>query len=72
MRIICMLFLLMSAVAEARSLEGVEFANTATVSGETLKLNGLGLRSKRKLFMNFKVYVAGLYAETTSKSADEG
>ena len=37
---------------------------TVTVEGKTLKLNGTGLRKK----MVFKVYVAGLYLETTSSS----
>jgi len=43
--------------AAAGVLAGVEMPDTATVGGEKLVLNGMGLR--KKLFI--KVYVAGLY-----------
>jgi len=49
---------------DAAELEGVKLADTVTVNGQTLVLNGLGLRTK--LF--FKVYVAGLYLP--GKTAD--
>jgi len=48
------------------SLAGVTLPDTTQVSGKTLALNGLGLRSK----MMFKVYVAGLYVEQKSADAD--
>lgn len=54
---------LLSTVAGARELEGVQMPDTAQVEGKSLKLNGVGLR--KKLFFN--VYVAGLYVETPSK-----
>ncbi len=54
---------LLSTVAGARELEGVQMPDTAVVEGKSLKLNGVGLR--KKLFFN--VYVAGLYVETPSK-----
>ena len=43
--------------AAAAELAGVSLPDTATVGGETLQLNGLGLR--KKFFI--KVYVGGLY-----------
>jgi len=49
----------------AGELAGVKLPDTLTVSGRTLKLNGLGLRKKAI----FKVYVGGLYLEAPSKDA---
>jgi hypothetical protein len=51
--------------AFAREVAGVTLPDTTTVEGKTLKLNGMGLRTK----VVFKVYVAGLYLETPSKDA---
>ena len=49
----------------AREVAGVTLPDTATVEGKTLKLNGMGLRTK----VVFKVYVLGLYLETPSRDA---
>lgn len=57
--------LLAGLPALARELHGVKAAETITAGGKELKLNGLGLR--KKAF--FKVYVAALYLESTSKDA---
>ncbi|MDQ3582112.1 MAG: chalcone isomerase family protein, partial [Pseudomonadota bacterium] len=54
---ILMLTGLLSAPAGAVEIEGVKLADTATVAGRDLVLNGAGLR-KRLLF---DVYVASLY-----------
>ncbi|MGH8732697.1 MAG: chalcone isomerase family protein [Burkholderiales bacterium] len=54
---ILMLTTLLSAPAGAVEIEGVKLADTATVAGRDLVLNGAGLR-KRLLF---DVYVASLY-----------
>ena len=51
--------------ALAKEVAGVSLPETATVEGKALKLNGMGLRKK----VVFKVYVAGLYLETSSKDA---
>jgi hypothetical protein len=56
---------LVAAFALAGELAGVKMADTETVDGKTLQLNGMGLRKK----MIFKVYVAGLYLESPSKDA---
>src|SRR5436853_992568 len=55
--------LAVAAVVLAGEVAGVKMADTVTVEGKTLKLNGMGLRKK----VVFKVYVAGLYLEAPSK-----
>lgn len=47
----------------AKEVAGVKVAETASVSGKELKLNGAGLRKK----FIFDVYIAALYVENTSK-----
>jgi hypothetical protein len=56
---------LSAAIASAGEAAGVRMPDTATIEGKTLKLNGIGLRTK----VVFKVYVLGLYLETPSKDA---
>jgi hypothetical protein len=56
---------LVAAPAFAAEFEGVTSPDTVTVDGKTLNLNGMGLRQK----FVFKVYVASLYVEHTSKNA---
>ena len=51
----------------AGSLAGVSLPDTATVGGQTLQLNGLGLREK--YFID--VYVGGLYLPSKSSDADQ-
>ncbi len=63
MKKLVMLSLMLSSLAFAGELKGVKMADTVTVEGKELKLNGMGLRTK----VIFKVYVAGLYLETKSK-----
>ncbi len=46
-------------------IAGVTMPDTVTAEGKSLKLNGMGLRTK----VVFKVYVAGLYLETPGKDA---
>jgi Chalcone isomerase-like len=53
--------------SSAAELAGAAFPDTMNAGGNTLKLNGLGLRKK---FM-FKVYVGGLYLESLSTDADK-
>ena len=64
-----MIALLLSLVApaDAASLAGVTLPDTATVGGQSLVLNGLGLREK----FYFDIYVGGLYlpAKTTAASS---
>jgi hypothetical protein len=53
---------LLSLTAAAGELKGVKMPDTIDVEGKTLKLNGMGLRTK----VVFKVYVLGLYLEAPS------
>jgi predicted enzyme involved in methoxymalonyl-ACP biosynthesis len=54
---------LLAAPAFAAELEGVTSADSLTVEGKALSLNGMGLRQK----FIFKVYVASLYVEHPAK-----
>lgn len=65
---IAVMSVLISCSAMALEIEKVKFDDTLQAQGQSLVLNGVGLRTKRKIGMNFKVYVAGLYA--TAKSSD--
>ena len=55
----------MSAGAQPVEMEGQKFEPTVQVGGQTLNLNGVGLR-RRAIF---KVYVAGLYVPQKSTNA---
>lgn len=61
------------AAAFAATLAGVTMSDTATVGGQTIQLNGLGLREK----LTFDIYVGALYLQhkttsgSTAISADE-
>jgi len=57
--------LLPAALLLAGEAAGVKMPDTVTVEGKTLRLNGIGLRKK----VMFKVYVAGLYLENSSRDA---
>ncbi|MEM7051084.1 MAG: chalcone isomerase family protein [Acidobacteriota bacterium] len=65
---LCALIALTLALpAQAGKLAGVTLPETVQVEGETLDLNGMGLRTR--LFI--KVYVAGLYLAEKSSSAEQ-
>jgi hypothetical protein len=55
--------LLLAVPALAKEFKGVKMPDSIEVGGKTLKLNGMGLRTKAI----FKVYVAGLYLEEPSQ-----
>ena len=57
--------LALAAGLGAADLAGVTMPDTVTVSGKTLRLNGLGLRTK----VFFKIYVGGLYLENPTHDA---
>jgi hypothetical protein len=54
-----------AAVAQPVTVEGVKFEPTTTVGGQSLVLNGAGLRTRAF----FKVYAAGLYVPRKSSDA---
>lgn len=58
-----------SPTASAAECEGVKFADTVTVDGKKLVLNGLGMREAT--IFSVDVYVAGLYVEKKSKNPKE-
>lgn len=60
---------LIAVSAHAKEIEKVSFSDSTTAAGQELQLNGVGLRTKRKLGMDFRVYVAGLYLKTKSTDA---
>ncbi|GAB4468505.1 MAG: chalcone isomerase family protein [Burkholderiaceae bacterium] len=55
-----------AAHAQSIELEGVKFEPTVQVGGQTLQLNGAGIRTR----VFFKVYVAGLYVPQKSTDAN--
>lgn len=55
-----------SLTAFAGELKGVKMPDTTQIEGKTLKLNGMGLRTKAF----FKVYVLGIYLETPTTDAN--
>lgn len=61
------LALLLSLSAHAGTLAGVTLPDTASVGGQTLVLNGLGLREKYFL----DIYVGGLYLPAKSRDASQ-
>lgn len=58
---------LTASVAPAGELEGVTMPDEITIDDSTLQLNGMGVRKK----LWIEVYVAGLYLETPTSSADQ-
>lgn len=54
-----------AAAAQPVTVEGIAFAPTAQLAGQTLQLNGTGLRTRAI----FKVYAAGLYVPKKSAEA---
>lgn len=54
-----------ASIVFAGEVAGVKMPDQIAAEGKTLRLNGMGLRTK----IVFKVYVAGLYLETLSKDA---
>lgn len=60
---IVLLSTLLALSSFAAEFKGVKMDDQVTVDGRTLKLNGMGLRTK----FIISVYVAGLYVESPSK-----
>ena len=64
--IAALLALLALAPAQARTLAGVEVPDTVVVDGNTLQLNGMGLRAATAL--RVKAYVGALYLSEPSSN----
>jgi hypothetical protein len=68
MRYIPLLFVMLSVTPLwAVEIEGVSVPDSATVAGETLKLNGAGVRTK----FFFDIYVGALYLSERATSAGQ-
>lgn len=63
--IVALICLTLTSVSAQQTIEGVTLPATVTVEGETLNLNGGGLREK----LWFNLYVGGLYLKTASSDA---
>ena len=63
---LAVLFVL-SLPVRAATLEGVTLQDSLEVSGQVLRLNGVGLRTK----LVFRVYVGGLYLSAPARSEQE-
>lgn len=61
------MFLLLCAAAVAAQLAGVTVPDTATVGGQSVVLNGMGLREKYYI----DVYIGALYLSKKTSSASE-
>lgn len=64
--IIALICLTLTSVSAQQTIEGVTLPATVTVQGETLNLNGGGVREK----LWFNLYVGGLYLKTKSSDAN--
>ncbi len=62
-----LLTLLAALPLHAATLEGVTLPDSATIGGQPVVLNGIGLREKYMI----DVYVAGLYLPTKTTSAEQ-
>lgn len=63
-----LVFFALSITAPALEIEGVRIPPAATVSGQTLRLNGAGLRTVVLLIVPVKAYVASFYAPSPLRS----
>lgn len=71
-RIIILFSVLVTALqATAMEIEKVQFSDTKSIGTKNFVLNGVGLRTKRKFGMNFKVYVAGLWLPKKGHEAEK-
>ncbi|HJV68572.1 chalcone isomerase family protein [Ideonella sp.] len=62
-----LLTMALAGAATAVEIEGVKLADSTTVGGKELKLNGAGVRTR----VIFKVYVMGLYLPETKRASSE-
>ena len=60
-----------TSVGEAKKIENVEFQDVVIVGSQRYVLNGVATRVKKKLGVNFKVYVAALYLPAMSTDSEQ-
>ena len=61
---------LLALPAAAREVEGVQVPDTVTVAGQTLTLNGVGIRKKKVAFVKVDVYVGALHVVERSSDPE--
>jgi hypothetical protein len=67
--IIMLVLLFLCPAAMAKKVGEVDVAESVTVGGQALSLNGAGQRIKKVAFIKIKVYSAGLYLQAKSSDA---
>lgn len=70
MRSLILALCVWTCFAQAKTVEKIDIPDEMTSGTQKLVLNGAGLRVKKKLGMNFNVYVAGLYLPAKNKDAN--
>ncbi len=68
--VLTLFFSLIESPAQAREKAGVKFEESISIEGNDLVLNGLAIRTERVLFLNFRVFVAGLYVLKKSQEGE--
>ncbi len=71
MRYVLLALCVWTSVGMAKKIENVEFQDVLIVGSQRYVLNGVGTRLKKKLGVNFKVYVAGLYLSAASSDPEQ-
>lgn len=61
MALVLRVLAILCCVSFAKEVEKINFADQMELGAQKLVLNGAGLRTKRKIGINFRVYVGGLY-----------
>lgn len=61
MALVLRVLAILCCVSFAKDVEKINFADQIEFGAQKLVLNGAGLRTKRKIGINFRVYVGGLY-----------
>jgi hypothetical protein len=67
--IVLLAVLLLCPAAMAKKVGEVEVADSITLDGQNLMLNGAGIRIKKVAFININVYSGGLYLKAKSSDA---
>jgi len=67
--IIMLVLLFLCPAAMAKKVGEVDVAESVTVGGQALSLNGAGQRIKKVAFIKIKIYSAGLYLQAKSSDA---
>jgi hypothetical protein len=67
--IVLLALLLLSPVAMAKKVGDVEVADSITLDGQNLMLNGAGIRIKKIAFISLEIYSGGLYLKAKNSDA---